>query len=242
MRILNIPLVMKTRILLAAVLLTIPAFGEVEEGFRPLFNGKNLTGWRMVNGEAKFFVENGEIVGVGENLRQNSFLRSEETFKDFDFRFEFKFDNLQGNSGMMFRGLQQGENGDGRVYGYQCEHCNNKKRAWSGGLFDESRRRWLVPDRNDQKKKLTDEERAAQAEGRKAFTERLQRTFKWDDWNEFRIVAQGRHIQIWVNGEQTVDFTDNHEKHFTPEGFFGMQVHSGKSCEVRWRNLRIKEL
>jgi hypothetical protein len=38
-----------------------------------------------------------------------------------------------------------------------------------------------------------------------------------------------------------VDFTDT-GKEATAEGFFGMQVHSGKSCHVRWRNLRIKEL
>jgi len=228
--------------LLAGALLLVPASGENEEGFKPLFNGKDLTGWRVVNGQADFSVENGEIVGVGKDLRQNSFLRSEQTYKDFDFRFEFKFDNLRGNSGMMFRGMQRGRDGDGRVYGYQCEHCNDKKRAWSGGLFDEQRRKWLVPYRDDRKKPYTDEEKATHAATREAFTAKVQSVFKWDDWNEFRILANGRHIQIWLNGVQTVDFVDEDEQHFTPEGFFGMQVHFGRSCEVRWRNIRIKEL
>lgn len=226
--------------LLATALFALPAFGETEEGFVPLFNSTDLTGWRMVGGEADFTVENGEIVGRGKDLRPNSFLRTEETFGDFDFRFDFKFDDLTGNSGMMFR-AEQRDGGTGRVFGYQCEHCNNKNRAWTAGIFDENRRGWLVPYRDDKKKDYTDEEKAAHEAARKAFTEKIQGIMKWDDWNEFRILAQGRRIQIWMNGVQTVDFTDEGEE-FTPEGFFGLQVHSGKSCNVRWRNLRIKEL
>lgn len=226
--------------LIAAALLVLPACGESEEGFTPLFNGTDLTGWHVVNGQADFTAENGEIVGRGENLRQNSFLRTEKTYGDFDFRFEFKFDDLTGNSGVMFR-AEQRDGGTGRVFGYQCEHCNTKNRAWTAGLFDENRRGWLAPYRDDRKKDYSDAEKAAHEAARKAFTEKVQSVMKWDDWNEFRIHAQGRRIQIWLNGVQTVDFTDEGEE-FTPEGFFGLQVHSGKSCNVRWRNLRIKEL
>ncbi len=226
--------------LIAAMSLALPACGETEDGFVALFNGTDLTGWRMVGGEAEFTVEDGAIVGRGEKLRQNSFLRTEKTYGDFDFRFEFKFDDLTGNSGMMFR-AEQRDGGTGRVFGYQCEHCNNKNRAWTAGIFDENRRKWLVPYRDDNNKGYSDEEKAAHEAARKAFTEKVQGVMKWDDWNEFRIHAQGRRIQIWLNGVQTVDFTDEDEE-FTPEGFFGLQVHSGKSCNVRWRNLRIKEL
>lgn len=224
----------------AIALLTLPACGEAEEGFTPLFNGKDLTGWRVVNGQADFSAENGAIVGRGKDLRQNSFLRTEKTYGDFDFRFEFKFDDLTGNSGLMFRAEQQ-DGGTGRVFGYQCEHCNNKDRAWTAGIYDESRRGWLVPYREGQNKNYSAEEKAAFEATRKAFTEKVQAVMEWDDWNEIRILAEGRRIQIWLNGEQTVDFTDEAEE-FTPEGFFGLQVHSGKSCNVRWRNLRIKEL
>lgn len=231
---------MHRNILLAAALFVVPACGEVEDGFAPLFNGTDLTGWRVVNGQADFTVENGELVGRGENLGQNSFLRTERTFGDFDFRFEMKFDDLTGNSGVMFR-AEQRDGGTGRVFGYQCEHCNNKDRAWTAGIFDEARRGWLVPYRDDRNKGYSDEEKAAHEAARQAFSEQIKRLMKWDDWNEIRILAQGRRIQIWLNGEQTVYFTDDGEE-FTPEGFFGLQVHSGKSCNVRWRNLRIKEL
>lgn len=226
--------------LIAAALLALPSLAEDEKGFTPLFNGTDLTGWRVVNGKADFTVENGEIVGRGKNLSQNSFLRSEKTYRDFDFRFEFKFDDLSGNSGMMFR-AQQGDGGTGRVFGYQCEHCNTKERAWTAGIFDESRRGWLAPYRDDKNKGYSAEEKAAHEAARKEFTKKVQSVMKWDDWNSIRIHAQGRRIQIWLNGVQTVDFTDEGEE-FTPEGFFGMQVHAGKTCNVRWRNIRIKEL
>jgi hypothetical protein len=216
---------MKTICFLLA-LMTAP-LAAAEPEFTSLFNGKNLDGWKVVNGRGEYRAENGCIVGHGENLRRNTFLRTEKTYADFDFRFEMKFDNLRGNSGVQFRS-QQKPGDDGRVFGYQCEHDNKKKRAWTAGLYDEARRGWLVPDRDDK-------------EAAAAFTERGRELFRWDDWNDIRIVCEGRRIRIWLNGEQTVDFTDDGEA-FTPEGFFGLQVHSGKSCRVRWRHLRVKPL
>jgi hypothetical protein len=127
----------------------------------------------------------------------------------------------------MFRGLQK-PGADGRVYGYQCEHDNGKGRAWTAGLYDEARRGWLEPKKGDK-------------EAETAFTKQGQEIIKWDDWNEIRIVCKGKRIQIWLNGEErVVGVVDAPE--FTPEGFFALQVHSGKSCKVRWRNLRLKEL
>lgn len=208
-----------------------------EPGFKPLFNGKDLEGWKRVNGKAEYKVEGDCIVGFGESVSANSFLRTEKTYKDFDFRFEMKFDDLTGNSGMMFRGLQKpGE--DGRVNGYQCEHDNGKERAWTAGLYDEARRGWLQPLKHGDAKLDSDADKAAQ----KAFSERGHTLMKWDDWNQIRILCEGRHIQIWLNGTQTVDYTDNDAKDFTPEGFFALQVHAGKTCKVRWRNLELKEL
>jgi hypothetical protein len=218
--------------LLSVVLMAFPGSlvcqgAEVDaEGYSPIFDGKTLTGFTKVGGEGEFRVEDGQIVGHGENVKANTFLRTDKTFKDFDFRFQMKFDDLTGNSGMMFRGLQK--DGTGRVFGYQCEHDNGKDRAWTAGLYDEARRGWLFPDKKD-------------ARDSAAFTKKIQGLMKWEDWNDIRILAKGNKIEIFLNGTQVVDFTDTGAE-MTPEGFFGMQVHSGKSCKVRWRNLRIKEL
>jgi hypothetical protein len=206
------------------------ASAEVEEGFTPLTNGKDLTGWKKVGGNGEYKMENGEIVGIGRKVNANTFLISEKTYANFDFRFEMKFDTLKGNSGMMFRGLQKESNdGNGRVYGYQCEHDNGMARAWTAGLYDEARRGWLFPDKKDK-------EQCA------AFTKQGQEVFKPEDWNEIRILCEGNHVQIFINGEKRVDFTDTSEKDATAKGFFGMQVHAGGQTDVRWKNLRIKEL
>jgi hypothetical protein len=217
---------MKATIALALAIISLPAMA-LEEGFTPIFNGKDLEGWTKVNGNGKYKVEDDAIVGYGKNIKGNTFLRTEKTYGDFDLRFEMKFDNLSGNSGVMFRALQKpGKNG--RVYGYQCEHCNRKDRAWTAGIYDEARRGWLFPTKGDR-------------DAEKKFTEQGKEIFKWDDWNKIRILCEGKRIQIWLNGEKRVDFTDA-GKDFTPEGFIGLQVHGGKSCNVRWRNLRIREI
>jgi len=102
------------------------------------------------------------------------------------------------------------------------------KFEWTAGLYDEARRGWLFPNK-------------ANKEQCAAFSEQGAKVFKWEDWNEIRILCEGNHIQIFLNGEKRVDFVDD-GKEFTPEGFLGMQVHSGAATNVRWRNLRIKEL
>ena len=197
-----------------------------EEGFVPLFDGWSLDGWHVVGGTGEFKAEDGMIVGFGENIEGNTFLRTDRTFTDFDFRFSYKREH--GNSGMMFRALQKpGENG--RVNGYQCEHGNRPERAWSGGIYDEARRGWMQPHQTD-------------LLGQAAFTAQGQRLIKQEQWNDVRILCEGNVTKIWYNGELRVHFLDTDKEHNTLEGFFGLQVHSGEKSLVTWKNLRIKEL
>ncbi len=197
------------------------------EGFTSLLQGNTLQGWEIRGSKATYKVENGEIIGTAKNLRGNSFLCTKKTYSDFIYVFQMRFDDLTGNSGCMFRALY--DKSKNRVYGYQCEH-DNKFRAWTAGIYDESRRGWLFPTQNPVK-----------PHGH-AFSEQGRRIFKPADWNTIVIKCVGNRIQTWMNGELRVDFTDTHEEHTTPEGFFGLQVHGGASCNVRWRNLFVKEL
>lgn len=199
---------------------------EHEEGFVPLFDGKTLDGWRTVGGTGKFKVEDGLIVGYGEKIKGNTFLRTEKTYGDFDLRFSFK--RIHGNSGMMFRAAQRpGENG--RVFGYQCEHGNRPERAWSAGIYDEARRGWLQPHSTDPR-------------SQSAFTRQGQRLTNWEQWNDVRILCKGNVTKIWFNGELRVHFIDTDKEHNTLSGFFGLQVHSGDKSLVSWKNIRIKEV
>lgn len=188
---------------------------QEEDGFTPLFDGKTLNGWRQIGGQATFSVDNGEILGV-YGPGPNSFLRTEKTYSDFILKLEMRFE-VRGNSGILFRAQQR--NSDGVAYGYQYELDHNPNRGWSGGIYDESRRKWLVPLEGEQ-----------YTEARKAM--------KMEQWNRLEIRAVGGSIKTWLNGIAIADLADAMDL----EGFIALQVHKGKQGRIRWRNIRIKEL
>ncbi len=184
----------------------------------PLFNGKDLAGWTVKNGQATYRAENGEIIGTTKANTPNTFLCTDKNYADFILELEVKVDPTM-NSGIQFRSLSLPSYQNGRVHGYQAE-IDPSPRAYSGGIYDEARRGWL----------------AALAEN-----EPGQRAFKNGDWNHYHIEAIGNELRIWVNGVQTANVLDD----LTATGFIGLQVHSIGSAddegkEVRWRNIRIK--
>lgn len=207
-------------ILFIFLMLSAPfSFAGNDGGWVNLFNGKDLTGWKQLNGQAKYEVLNGEIVGTTVANTPNSFLATVKNYSDFILELDLLVDNRM-NSGIQIRSLSKPDYKDGRVHGYQCE-VDPADRAWSGGIFDESRRGWLYPlDMNPS--------------GRKAF--------KRDQWNHYRIEAIGNSIRTWVNGVPCADLVDD----MTAEGFIALQVHSiGKNTEeagrqIRWKNIRIQ--
>ncbi len=190
-----------------------------EAAFRPLFDGKTLDGWIQRGGKAKYAVEDGTIVGTSVPNTSNSFLCTEKTYGDFILELEFKVDPGL-NSGVQIRSESRPDYKNGRVHGYQVE-IDPSNRAWSGGIYDESRRGWL----NDLKN-----------------NEPARKAFKQNEWNKFRIECRGDSIKTWINGVPAADLKDD----MTPRGFIALQVHGvGKRTEplrVRWRNIRIAEL
>ena len=65
------------------------------------------------------------------------------------------------------------------------------------------------------------------------------RNFK--DWCEYVIRCQGPKIQLWVNGQQTVDYTEPDEK-IPLKGIVGVQIHGGGPSEAWYKEIRIKNL
>ena len=187
-----------------------------QDGFVSLFNGKDLTGWSQKGGDAKYRVEDGTIVGV-VGPGPNSFLCSDKEYENFIFKAEFKFDKNV-NSGIQFRSNARPDGRRERVYGYQCEMEAN---GMTAAIYDEGRRgRWLNV--------VTDE-----------FTEKTKTAFKQGEWNELEIQCVGPSIRTWLNGQPITDIFDIE----TMRGFFGLQVHSSNNPgQVRWRNIRVKEL
>lgn len=221
-------------VLAAASLMGIAVRGAEEEGFRPLFDGKTLDGWEQHGGKAQYRVEDGQIVGRSVPNTPNSFLCTKEEFGDFILEVEWKVDPRL-NSGVQIRSQVFPEpteaviNGKtyrfpaDRVHGYQVEIDPDVERGrlWSGGIYDEGRRGWLAD--------LKDNEAARKA-------------FKPGDWNKFRIECRGDSIKTWINGVPAADIRDS----VTLKGRIALQVHGvgnrTEPLEVRWRNIRIKEL
>lgn len=207
---------MKQNVLLFSFLLmTSLAFSQQ---WKPLFNGKDLSGWKQLNGKAKYTIENGEIVGTTVFGEPNTFLATEKDYGDFVLEFEYKVDSTM-NSGVQFRSLSTPEFKNGRVHGYQYE-IDPSKRGWTGGVYDEARRDWLYTmDLNPATKPA----------------------FKQGQWNKARIEAIGHQIRTWINGAPASYVIDN----MTPKGFIALQVHSigdkkDEGRQIRWRNLRIQ--
>lgn len=193
-----------------------------EAEFTPLFNGENLDGWFVVGGDATFRVQDGEIVANNANTKQNAFLRTRETYGDFEFRCQFKWDQ-PGNSGIQFRSHQwpsTQRRDANRVYGYQFE-LDASDRAWSGGLYEEGRRGWIVDLKGDKKAFKRD-------------------AIDLDGWNDIIIECRGNRIRTWLNGVSIVNHRDTDGEFPLMEGFFALQAHASKPSVMRWRDLRIK--
>ena len=76
--------------------------GFAQDNWVSLFNGKNLKGWKKLNGTAEYKIEDGAIVGVSRVNTPNTFLCTEDTYGDFILELYFKVDEGL-NSGIQFR-------------------------------------------------------------------------------------------------------------------------------------------
>ena len=187
--------------------------------WEPLFNGKDFTGWKPLNGTAPYAVVDGAIVGTTVAGSPNSFLATEKIYGDFIFECEMMQDVGPSNSGVQFRGLSTAEYNNGRVHGYQME-IESSARAWAGGIYDEARKGWFYP--------VTLNPSAHSA-------------YQFGRWNRIRIEAIGSTIRTWINGIPVSYVVDNQ----TAAGFFALQVHSinnpaDAGRRNHWRNLRVQ--
>ena len=129
------------RIMISALLALVSVSGFAQDNWREIFNGKNLKGWKRINGNAEYVVKDGVIIGTTKYDTPNTFLAFNEDLSDFILEFDFKVDDAL-NSGVQFRSASIPEYKDGRVHGYQFE-IDPSPRAWSAGIYDESRDGWL---------------------------------------------------------------------------------------------------
>jgi hypothetical protein len=203
-------------ILGSALVLTATIVIAEDDGFVSLFDGKTLDGWTQRNGTATYRVEDGAIVGRTAKNSPNSFLCSNKAYCDFELVFDVQVDPGL-NSGVQIRSRSSKDYNNERVHGPQVEI--ETAPGESGYIYGEATGRgWLSPKQD------------------------IKDAYKNDQWNTYRVLAVGPRIQTWINDTPVEDLTDEAASQC---GFIGLQVHGvGERgpFQVRWRNIKIKDL
>ena len=216
--------------LLFAVLFTSLAFAE--DGFKSLFNGKDLTGWD--GNPALWKVENGEIVGTTtgpETLSYNQFLIWRGgVVKNFELRVKIKASG--NNTGIQYRSRELPKNGKWSVGGFQCDiHptlANN-------GMVYEERGRGIIC-QNGQGVVIDPETKRWLA------SEHDEVVVDISEWHEYTVIAQGNHLTHKIDGKVTADLLDFELEKHALAGLLAFQIHRGPEMTVQIQEVLLKEL
>jgi len=196
-------------------------FGQSgKAGWINLFDGKSLSGWKKVAGDAEYKIEDGAIAGITVANTPNTFLITEQEYGDFVLELEVKIMDTTSNSGIQFRSHYDpaGNDGKGKVFGYQYE-LDPSSRRWTGGVYDEGRRDWLYP---------------------LSLNSTAQDMLKTGVYNKVRLECIGNNIKTWINDKPAAYIVDDVDS----KGVIALQVHSIDKPEmagkkIYWKNIRI---
>ena len=180
-----------------------------------IFDGKTFAGWE---GDLTIFrIQDGAIVGgtLERKIARNEFLCTTKTYGDFELRLKVKLLGGEGaNAGIQFRTRRIPNHHE--VSGYQADMGS----GYWGALYDESRRNKVLegPDR-----------------------EKMKSVIRVNDWNEYVIRAEGRRIQLWINGVQTVEYTEE-DPTIETTGVIALQIHGGPPGEAWYKDITLLDL
>lgn len=242
------------RFVFAACCLQAAAFlhaADVEPGFRSLFNGKDLTGW---DGNPKLWsVKDGTITGVtgsdeDTKINHNTFLvwKGGEV-ANFELRLSYRIE--KGNSGIQYRSKVSETGKFGPIVGgYQADFEAGK--TYSGILYEERGRgilaqrgqKTVIKEVEETKDGKTQKKTKVEVTGSVGDTKEIQAKIKDEDWNDYVVIAKGNHLQHFINGQQTVDVTDEQPDKAAKSGALALQIHVGPPMVVQFKNIRIKKL
>ena len=239
---------MKIRFLLsslAALALTSFAAEPIQ-----IFNGKDLTGWE--GNMDLWSVKDGCITGITPPdpanpekgiIKHNTFLIWKGgTVSDFELSFKYRIE--KGNSGVQYRSKELAPGDFGPILtGYQADFEAGTK--YSGILYEEKGRGILAlrgektvikPAPEGAKKPVVEKV------GMVGDSDAIQASIKSEDWNEYKIIAKGNHVQHFINGHQTIDVTDEDTANAPKEGVLGLQIHQGPPMVVQFKDFNLVPL
>jgi len=187
---------------------------------KPLFDGKSLAGWEVLEGERQLWRVKDGVITAGsltEKVPHNSFIATKRSFHNFDLRLKIRITGTEGfvNSGIQIRSVRVPDSHE--MIGYQVD----AGKGWWGKLYDESRRRKVI--------------------GESADAEAVNRAVKQDGWNDYRIRAEGTRIRSWINGVAALDFTET-ESNIPQDGQIGLQIHGNGKTVVQVKDVTIEIL
>jgi len=213
----------------------LPAFAAAPPGFTPLFNGKDLSGWRggdtfdhrklmaMPEAERAQQIEkwtqsmrehwraiDGELVNDGHG----AYATTEKDYGDFELLVDYRT-VPKADSGIYLRGVPQVQ-----IWDYtEAAKFSIGANKGSGGLWNNS-------------------------EGAPGKDPLVLADKPFGEWNSFRILMVGSRVSIWLNGKLVVDHArmENYYDRKTPiptKGPIQLQTHGG---EIRWRNIYLREI
>ena len=198
--------------------------------FRPIFNGKDLTGWTQQDGY--FSVKDGVITGEStpDHLCKpnHHLVYTAEELTDFELRAEFRL-SKGANSGIQLRCKPQfiGDNG------YQADM--NGGGNYVGFLYHPKQH--LIGARGSD---VTIDAAGKKTVKRFADGKALQDLYRVEQWNDMRVKVEGRTITVWVNGVRMTSVEDPREAFFPSKGHIALQLHQGPPMKVEFRNLRLR--
>lgn len=226
---------------------------KTENGFIQIFNGKNLDNWE---GDTTYWhVEDNCLVGTvtpATILKRNTFIICQGKMPDdFELRLEYLISD-KGNSGINYRSERM-DDAPYALKGYQGDL--NGANTYTGSNYEERKRTTLASqgektvlpaiqmDPDSLQANIKGNQWIHKTVVAKLGTpEELKGTFRINDWNEYRIIAKGNHLQHYVNDVLMSDVTDNDTINSRFSGLLAVQVHVGPPMRIAYRNIRVKRL
>lgn len=203
--------------------------------FVSLFDGQTLKGW---DGDPKLWrVEDGTITGETTpetKLTYNSFLKwTAGEVDDFELTAEYRI--FGGNSGIQIRSFDSDK--PWSIGGYQADI--DAAGEWAGTNYGEKFRGVLA--KRGQKTEIGEDGKPIE-KGSLGDPAELAAAIKKEDWNTYRIVAQGNKIVCEINGKPMSEIVDNDTDTRHRAGLLAFQIHVGPPMKVQFRNIKLKRL